>query len=71
MPDYHVGCGISAIYAGVLLKHGLWKTKSPVTDEAIGASAQWLLDNKQDFRFTKGGKRYRMQVVEEKDSSDE
>lgn len=65
MPQYHVGCGISAIYAGVLTKHGIWKTKSPVTDEAIGASAQWLLDNKQDFCFTKGGTHYRMQVVEE------
>jgi len=65
MPQYHVGCGISAIYAGVLTRHGIWKTKSPVTDETIGASAQWLLDNEQDFCFTKGGKRYRMQVVEE------
>lgn len=67
MAQYHVGCGLSAIYAGTIIKPGVWKTKSPVTDEAIGAAAQFLLSNKQAFIFSMNGKRYRMEVQEEKE----
>jgi hypothetical protein len=68
MADYHVGCGLSAIYAGTILKPGLWKNKTPVTDEAVSAVAQWLLMNGVTFKFTMNGKRYRMEVQEEKET---
>ena len=43
MAEYHVGCGITGIYAGTLKKNGKeWLNKSCVTDEAIGAVADWL-----------------------------
>ena len=64
MAEYHVGCGVAAIYAGTILKPGVWKNKSLVTDEAIGAAAQFLLQNKQAFLFSINGKRYRMEVFE-------
>lgn len=38
MPEYHVGCGITGIFAGTLNKKGdMWLHKSNVTDEAIDA----------------------------------
>lgn len=38
MAEYHVGLGMSAIYAGTLNKAGdMWKSKSDVTEEAIKA----------------------------------
>lgn len=67
MAEYHVGCGLSAIYAGTILKPGVWKTKSPVTDEAISAAAQFLLMNKQALTFKMNGKQYRMEVNEVKE----
>jgi hypothetical protein len=40
MAKYHVGCGITAIYAGTLNKKGdMWINKSDVTDEAFSAVA--------------------------------
>ena len=66
MAEYHVGCGLSGIYAGTLLKPGVWKNKTPVTDEAIRAVAQWLLENQEAFIFTMNGKNYRMEVEEVK-----
>lgn len=64
---FHVGCGAFAIYAGTLTQQGtMWKDKSVVTNEAISAAAQFLLQNDQSFLFTNmcDGKRYRMSVVE-------
>ena len=44
MAEYHVGCGLAGIYAGTLKKNGIeWLNKSVVTDEAIGAVADYLL----------------------------
>ena len=38
MAEYHVGCGLSGIFAGTLKKNGeVWMNKSNVTDEAIDA----------------------------------
>ena len=52
MAEYHVGCGIAGIYAGLLKKNGAeWKTKTDVTHEALCAVAQHLLFNGQEFRF--------------------
>ena len=43
MPEYHVGCGMAGIYAGTISKPGQWKTKSPVTDEALRAVAEYMM----------------------------
>lgn len=73
MPDYHVGCGAFAIYAGTLNQKGtMWTRKSEVTDECVSAAAQYLLRNDQSFLFTDtlDGKRYRMSVVEVSDEQE-
>lgn len=64
MPKYHVGCGLSAIYAGTSSKPGVWKDKTPVTDEAILAVAQWLLKEKMSIVYSENGKHYRMEINE-------
>jgi len=52
MPNYHVGCGAFAIYAGTLNKKGdTWKEKTSVTNEALGAVAQYLLMEDKEYRF--------------------
>jgi len=54
MADYHVGCGIAGIYAGVLRKNGHeWKDKTCVTEEALEAVRDWLLEEKrpEDERY--------------------
>lgn len=43
MAEYHVGCGLAGIYAGTILKPGVWKSKSPVTDEALRATAEYMM----------------------------
>ena len=45
MADYHVGCGAFGIYAGTLepKNKNLWRNKTDVTDEAIGAVRDWLI----------------------------
>lgn len=63
MADYHVGCGITGIFAGTLNKvNTMWVNKSDVTDEAIKAVAQFLLEHKEEFEFRYQGKRYRLAV---------
>ena len=43
MPEYHINCGLDEIYAGVLKKNSTeWRTKSPVTEEAINAVRDYL-----------------------------
>lgn len=43
MAEYHVGCGIAGIYAGIIKPNGYeWKTKSNVTNEAIAAVAVYM-----------------------------
>ena len=64
MAQYHVGCGLAAIYAGIKYNAGGWKSKSDVTDEVIGSAAQFLLETKQNVTFTANGKRYRLSVSE-------
>ena len=65
MAEYHVGCGITAIYAGTLNKKGdRWLNKSPVTDEAFSAVAQYCLENNEAMEFDYEGKRYRLSVSE-------
>ena len=63
MANYHVGCGIAAIYAGTLNKKGdAWVNKSDVTDEATAAVAQFLLEHEASMKFNYQGKRYRIAV---------
>ena len=43
MAQYHVGCGLTAIYAGTINKKGdTWINKSAVTNEAINAVIQHM-----------------------------
>ena len=61
MAEYHVGCGITGIYAGTLNKKGdMWLNKSNVTDEAFNAVAQYCVDHNEALEFDYKGKRYRL-----------
>lgn len=65
MAEYHVGCGAFGIYAGTLKPNGIeWRNKSDVTDEAISATAQYLLQHDESMEFTYKDKRYRLGVIE-------
>lgn len=65
MVEYHVGCGITAIFAGTLNKKGdMWLHKSDVTDEAFNAVAQYCLEHNEEMNFNYKGKRYRLAVTE-------
>ena len=68
MASYHVGCGAFGIYAGTLNKRGdMWINKSEVTEEAIGAVAQYLITHNEGLEFSYQGKRYRLGVTESED----
>lgn len=44
MPEYHVGAGAFAIYAGTLNKNKkLWSNKTECTDEAIEAVRDYMV----------------------------
>lgn len=46
MAEYHIGCGITAIFAGTLNKNKtMWTAKSPCTDEAIEAVRDYIVQN--------------------------
>jgi hypothetical protein len=63
MAEYHVGCGITGIFAGTINKtNTMWVNKSDVTDEAISAVAQFLLEHEEVMEFNYHGKRYRLAV---------
>lgn len=65
MAEYHVGCGAFGIYAGTLKPNGIeWRNKSDVTDEAISAAAQYLLQHDESMEFIYKDKRYRLGVAE-------
>lgn len=69
MAEYHVGCGAFGIYAGTLNKRGdMWRNKSDVTMEAMGAVAQHLLDYKTEFHFEYKGKQMILKVEERGDT---
>lgn len=71
MAEYHVGCGLTAIYAGTLNKKGnMWLNKSDVTNEAFDAVAQYCLDHNKAMYFNYKGKRYRLAVTEIKPESE-
>lgn len=66
MAEYHVGCGAFAIYAGTLNSRNknLWQNKSEVTDEAVSAVAQYLLQEDKYMLFEYRGKKHILCVVE-------
>ena len=65
MAEYHVGCGAFGIYAGTLKPNGTeWRNKTAVTDEAISATAQYLLQHDESMTFTYKDKRYKLGVIE-------
>lgn len=65
MAEYHVGCGLAGIYAGTLnKKKDRWVNKSDVTDEAVSAVAQYLLEQEVSLKFERAGKNYRLRVEE-------
>lgn len=67
MAEYHVGAGLFGIYAGTLNPKGdTWRNKSEVTREALGAAAQYLMENEKEFRFKRKSdeKWYVMKVFE-------
>lgn len=44
MAEYHVGCGLFAIYAGTLNKQKtMWQNKTECTDEAINAVRDYMV----------------------------
>lgn len=47
MAEYHVGCGAFGIYAGTLnsKNKSLWQNKSEVTDEAINAVRDYMVQD--------------------------
>lgn len=45
MPEYHVGCGAFAIYAGTLNSRNktMWQNKTECTDEALCAVRDYMV----------------------------
>lgn len=65
MSEYHVGCGAFGIYAGILNKNKtMWKNKSDVTNEALDAVAQYLLQENMIMNFDYKDKKYCLKVEE-------
>lgn len=67
MKGFKVGCSpiTSDIYAGNVNDKGMWVgTKHNVTDTAVGAVAQHLLQLNEEMKFGYKGKEYVLQVVE-------
>lgn len=69
MTEIHIGCGIAGIYAGKLRTykdgHREWSgERTNVTEEAIGAVAQYFLDDQSTFTFEYKGKTYELGVRE-------
>lgn len=66
MSEFKVGCSplTSEIYAGSVSKNGLWGKKHNVTDTALSAVAQYLLQKDEQMVFTYRDKEYSLKVVE-------
>lgn len=65
--EFKVGCSpiTSTIFAGSVSKKGLWlNNKRDVTDTAVGAVAQHLLQLGQSMQFNYQGKTYVLKVEE-------
>ena len=72
MSNYHVGCGLFGIYAGILNKKGdTWVNKSDVTDEVLSSAFDYLYGNKKEFIAKVDGKEYVMRIVPYKAESED
>ena len=66
MAEYHVGCGLAGIYVGILKPNGYeWRNKTEATKEAMGAVAQYMVENKKEFKFSYRGKNMTLKVEED------
>lgn len=64
MAEYHVGCGITGIFAGTVNKKGnMWINKSDVTQEVLNAAFDYLFVNEKEIKATVDGKSYAMRIV--------
>lgn len=64
MAEYHVGCGITGIFAGTVNKKGnMWINKSDVTQEVLNAAFDYLFVNEKETIATVDGKSYAMRIV--------
>jgi len=66
MENYKLGCSplTSEIYAGSVSEKGIWGKKHNVTDTAVSAVAQHLLQKDEELKFEYKGKKYALKVVE-------
>ena len=67
MSNFKVGCSplTSKIFAGKVLKDGSWgNVKHDVTDTAVSAVAQHLMQLDERMQFEYKGKTYEIKVVE-------
>ena len=67
MTSFKVGCSplTSEIFAGNVSESGMWSVrKHNVTDTAVGAVAQYLLQKDEEMQFNYKGKKYALRVVE-------
>ena len=65
MSDFKVGCSplTSRLFAGKVLKNGTWgQQRHDVTDTAVGAVAQHLLQLEEKMLFNYKGERYELKV---------
>ena len=65
MTNFKVGCSpiTSKLYVGKVLKNGTWANgKQDVTDSAVGAVAQHLIQIDEKVQFTYNGERYELKV---------
>lgn len=54
MAKYSIKCGLANIYAGILKNKNEWKSKTPVTDEAIEAVRDWLFQTMPEGQTVNG-----------------
>lgn len=67
MAEFKVGCSplTNKIYAGNVLKSGIWAAKKhEVTDSAVSAVAEHLLNAKKKLCFSIDGRNYELSVQE-------
>ena len=66
MSEFKVGCSplTSEIFAGNVTKTGMWGAKKHnVTETAVGAVAQHLLQKDEELRFNYQGKEYLCELL--------
>lgn len=65
MSNFKVGCSplSNRLFAGKVLKSGIWsQIKYDVTDSAVGAVAQHLLQTEEKLQFMYKGEKYELKV---------